>query len=557
MITDFLLCLVTSQVDILSTTTTNSHITQSVETLPRMLIEQGPCGDNPSNTYFISKDSEFSQISECAMINSSVFINGEYDITTLNYMENNSMIHGDLVIQNSHNIYNLKGLQNLNRIVGEDLYLDQYSLYITDNENMAFVDKVNWSKITDNDRIFLDYTTRLDRVPCYDECDGCYGPGPYLCQSCLNYKFIDNRTCTGICENIISNTSNLCQVRPPNRLFLDYMPYYSSIYLDWGSNDLYRELIDGYQVYYNGTLMISTFINDNRYFFDQNSLIITDVIHNLIPGSVLNCSVLAHSKFGYSELLTQNITLKTYTPDNYTDISVSHPDNSDIIINWSTLTLPDEVFFQNNTVTIFYEYYLDTPDNSGITYNNSITFNRLYYGNHVVYIKTVVQVNDNYFSGEYQEFTFDSFYTTTSPTSSPTSSATTSQSQSSIPPTTRLSSVTLVPSVTSVTSVTTTTLQNETGLPHDAFITLVVFMTLLGIGILGLFIYCHKDKKKRQFMDKMKDPGIVNYSNPVYETNEYNSYDYSDGVVINRDGSQANPIYEQNYSDPEKDYYTI
>ena len=58
-------------------------------------------------------------------------------------------------------------------------------------------------------------------------------------------------------------------------------------------------------------------------------------------------------------------------------------------------------------------------------------------------------------------------------------------------------------------------------------------------------------------MDKMKDKGIVNYSNPVYETNEYNSYDYSDGVVINRDGSQANPIYEQNYSDPEKDYYTI
>ena len=169
------------------------------------------------------------------------------------------MIHGDLVIQNSHNIYNLKGLQNLNRIVGEDLYIDQYSLYITDNENMAFVDKVNWSKITDKDRVFLDYTTRLDRVPCYDECDGCYGPGPYLCQSCLNYTFLDNRTCTGICENIVSNTSNLCQVRPPNRLFLDYMPYYSSIYLDWGSNDVYRELIDGYRVYYNGTLMISTF----------------------------------------------------------------------------------------------------------------------------------------------------------------------------------------------------------------------------------------------------------------------------------------------------------
>ena len=113
MITDFLLYLVTLQVDVLSTTPTSSHITQSIETIPRMLIEQGPCGDNPSNTYFISKDSEFSQISECAMINSSVFINGEYDITTLNYMENNSMIHGDLVIQNSHNIYNLNSINQM------------------------------------------------------------------------------------------------------------------------------------------------------------------------------------------------------------------------------------------------------------------------------------------------------------------------------------------------------------------------------------------------------------------------------------------------------------
>ena len=30
------------------------------------------------------------------------------------------------------------------------------------------------SKITSNNEIFLDYTQRLNRVPCYNECDGCF-----------------------------------------------------------------------------------------------------------------------------------------------------------------------------------------------------------------------------------------------------------------------------------------------------------------------------------------------------------------------------------------------
>ena len=167
-----------------ASTTQTTFETQTPEYLP-LQVSQGECGDSPSNTYFISKDTEFLQISDCPMINSSVFINGEYDITTLNYMENISMIHGDLVFQNSHNVYNLKGLQNLDSINGEDLYLDRYALYITNNDNLAFVDKVNWSKITSNTEIFLDYTERLNRVPCYSECDGCFGPGPYLCHLVL------------------------------------------------------------------------------------------------------------------------------------------------------------------------------------------------------------------------------------------------------------------------------------------------------------------------------------------------------------------------------------
>ena len=524
--------------------------TQTPNYLP-LEVTQGECGDSPSNTYFISKDTEFSQISNCPMVNSSVFINGEYDVTTLNYMENITMIHGDVVLQNSHNVYNLKGLQNLGAINGEDLYLDRYALYITNNENLAFVDKVNWSKITFNNEIFLDYAERSNRIPCYNECDGCFGPGPYLCQSCLNYTFLDNQTCTGVCENVLSDTEKLCQVRPPNNLFIDYLTSYSNIYVDWGSNDIYRELIDGYRIYYNGDLAISTFINDNRYFFDKSDLRITDTISNLVPGSIFNFSMEAHSKFGYSPLLTEQIKLKYYSPNNFTQFNITNIDNSEILISWTPPLFPDELFFTNNTINVFYEYYLDTEDNSGVVTNDNISFFRLHYGEHQINIKTVVQVitpeDDYYFHGEYQIFGFNSIYTTTSPTTSQTTSPTTSQ-------TTTTTTITTIFIPGHPTSITTTTTPGESGLPRDALIALIVFFTILGIALFILAVKYYKDKKNFLFLKRMNQNNIVDYANPVYETREYYSQD-SD-TVINRHGVMNNPVYLEP-EDPEKDYYTI
>ena len=512
-------------------------------------VSQGECGDSPSNTYFISKDTEFSQISHCPMVNSSVFINGEYDVTTLNYMENITMIHGDLVLQNSHSVYNLKGLQNLVTINGDDLYLDRYALYITNNENLAFVDKVNWSKITSNNEVFLDYAERSNRVPCYRECDGCFGPGPYLCQSCLNYTFLDNQTCTGVCENILSDAENLCQVRPPNNLFVDYLTSYSNIYIDWGSNDIYRELIDGYRIYYNGDLAISTFIDDNRYFFDKSDLHITDTISNLVPGSTFNFSMEAHSKFGYSALLTELITLKSYTPGNFTQTNITNIDNSEILISWIPPSFPDELFFTNNTINMFYEYYIDTEDNSGVVTNSNLSLYNLPYGEHDINIKTVVQIitlgDDYYFHGEYQRFGFNSIYTTTSPTTSETTSQTTS-------PTTT-TTIFRPGQPTSITTTTTTT-PGESGLPRDALIALIVFFTILGIALFILALKYYKDKKNFKFLKRMNQNNIVDYANPVYETREYYSQD-SD-TVINRHGALNNPVYLEP-EDPEKDYYTI
>ena len=518
--------------------------TQTPVYLP-LQINQGECGDSPSNTYFISKDTEFSQISSCQMVNSSVFINGEYDVTTLNYMENISMIHGDLVLQNSHSVYNLKGLQNIDSINGEDLYLDRFALYITNNDNLAFVDKVNWSKITSNNEIFLDYTERLNRVPCYNECDGCFGPGPYLCQSCLNYTFIDNQTCTDVCENIVSDTETMPQIRPPNNLFVDYLASYSNIYVDWGSNDIYRELIDGYRIYYNGDLAITTFINDNRYFFDKSDLMITDTITNLVPGSIFNFSIEAHSKFGYSNLLTEQINLKYYIPGNFTQLNITNIDNSEISISWTPPQLfPDELFFTNNTKNVFYEYYIDTENNSGVVTNNNLSLHNLPYGEHDINIKIVVQViipgDDYYFHGEYQRFRFNSIYTTTSQTTSQTTTQTTSQ--------------TTTESRTSRIIQTTTTTPGESGLPTDALIALIVFFTILGIALVFVAFKYYKDKQNFKFIRRMNETNIVDYSNPVYETRDYYSTD-SD-TVINREGALNNPVYLEP-DDPEKDYYTI
>ena len=72
-------------------------------------------------------------------------------------------------------------------------------------------------------------------------------------------------------------------------------------------------MIDGYRICHNGDLAVPTFIDDNRYFFDKSNLKITDTITNLVPGSIFNFSIEAHSKFGYSNLLTEQINLKYYT----------------------------------------------------------------------------------------------------------------------------------------------------------------------------------------------------------------------------------------------------
>ena len=524
-------------------TTTPSPTAQQPLTLPQLNFNQNvnQCGDDPSNTYFISKNSDFSQISQCPSVNSSVFINGEYDVTTLSQMENITSIYGDFVLQNSHTIYNLKGLQNLNSIRGTDLYLDRYAVYINGNENLGYVNRVNWTRLVDGHEYLLNYNTDFNHLECYSECDGCFGPGPYLCQDCLNYTFYDNTTCTNHCDNVLYD--NVCQVRPPNDVFLDYFNGYSFVYMDWGSTDTYSELINSYRVYHNDNLIINTTISDDSYYFNQSNLVITHTMDNLVPGSEFNCSVIASSNFGSSVPVYISITLPSYTVPNFTEVSTFNPDFNEIKINWIPGPFPNEVFFTENNLSLMYEYYYGTGDNqnTGLTYNNSISLFNLTYGEHILYVKPVLQVDHNsgllYFSGDYQPITINSLFTTTTTTTTTTSTTTTTTT-----------TVTVAP-ITGRPELTTTTPTNR--VPQDYVVVLAIFLSLLGVVIVSVSYMWYKNREKKELLARLHDNNVVQYTNPTYETNNYHIGD-SDSSLRQ---SQRNPIYEEN--DPEQDYYTV
>ena len=91
----------------------------------------------PEDIFFINSYDDFSQIEDCSTVNGSIFINGDYNIETLNPMINVENIEGYLVIYDSHTLMSLKGLHNLKNIRSYNPYLLQYGVAIKYNDNPA------------------------------------------------------------------------------------------------------------------------------------------------------------------------------------------------------------------------------------------------------------------------------------------------------------------------------------------------------------------------------------------------------------------------------------
>ena len=125
-------------------------------------------------------------------------------------MESVTTINGFLVILDSHMLRNLGGLQNIEKIYGESLYLNRDAVSIKYNNNfmndsyngLCFSNLVNWSKITSYNIIDTHNGVNCP-TSCHEECLGCFGPGPRLCQECINYN--SNGTCVHECYKYNNN----------------------------------------------------------------------------------------------------------------------------------------------------------------------------------------------------------------------------------------------------------------------------------------------------------------------------------------------------------------
>ena len=62
---------------------------------------------------------------------------------------------------------------------------------------------------------------------------------------------------------------------------------------------------------------------------------------------------------------------------------------------------------------------------------------------------------------------------------------------------------------------------------------------------------CVRDKQKKELLTRLQDNNIVQYTNPTYETRDYNIGDSNSSLRQAR----RNPIYLEN--EPEQDYYTV
>ena len=152
------------------------------------------CPNSGEDIYFIGNPEDIDTISNCTYLNSSLFITGDYNILDLQGLYQLEEIAGYLVILDSHLIKNLDGLQNLKTIRGNELYLKtasvtfKYNNNFLDDENrgLCYTNLVDWSKITDYD--IVDTNNGIScPTECHEECIGCFGPGPRLCQECKNH----------------------------------------------------------------------------------------------------------------------------------------------------------------------------------------------------------------------------------------------------------------------------------------------------------------------------------------------------------------------------------
>ena len=234
--------------------------------------------------YYISNQNSLNQIENCTTIHGNLIINSGYTIDNFSKLKNLRKIKGYLSILDNHNVSTLYGLHNIKSIEGNNLYLNLYSVVIKYNinerndthEGLCYADNVIWDGITNHS-----YDIRNNGIncpSCHEECLGCWGPGPNLCQNCVNFNY--NGTCVPHCPG--NYTNFICDNILPSPPIVNGSLYdLNNIYINWSKTNI-NDFVSGYKIWLNDDLYYSYQNNDLGYYYNTipNEQYITDLNYN-------------------------------------------------------------------------------------------------------------------------------------------------------------------------------------------------------------------------------------------------------------------------------------
>lgn len=234
------------------------------------------CGLGPEDIFFINSNDDFNQIKNCQTVNGSIFINGDYNIQSLEPMNNINTIEGYLVIYDSHTLMSLKGLHNLQTINAYNPYLLQYGVAIKYNDNpndsssgLCFSNLVNWTRIT-NENIVVS-NNRVFCPDCHYECIGCFGPGRLLCQQCVNFR--SGNACVFECPNGTNvNGSECIESAPTESIIINFQRQTNEydLLVSWEEPSNPNGFILYYELFRDNVSIFRTYYDNDGYYSNDN-----------------------------------------------------------------------------------------------------------------------------------------------------------------------------------------------------------------------------------------------------------------------------------------------
>jgi hypothetical protein len=333
------------------------------------------CGLGPEDIFFINSNDDFNQIQDCSTVNGSIFINGDYNIQSLNPMTNIENIEGYLVIYDSHTLMSLKGLHSLQNIRSYNPYLLQYGVAIKYNDNpedssagLCFANLVNWTKITGENVVVSN--NKVFCPDCHLECHGCFGPGRLLCQECINYR--SGTACLNECPQGTSIIGNNCiESLPSEDINLNFGRQEDEyqVLVSWEEPETPNGFILNYRLYRDNQQIFTTFYDNDGYYSNDNlTLQYLDLVDGLdttyyyrieYTNSVgsLNCSI-------------SEVTMYNRIPSPISNLQVSGVTNVSASISWN---------YPETGLNPIFQYKLNQGNYQNINLNETITELQPYY----------------------------------------------------------------------------------------------------------------------------------------------------------------------------------